>query len=443
MQIVHNVLLLNALMNVKDKTKCGEIIDNFKDNELNNYFEDYKIFFQNDTIDFIRCFLNIIDILNKEEGTIIIKNIVKFKSYPELAKLFSIIKFGVYLNNNNKSFNNVTFNDYYRVVSHLIDNTDIDTKDNFYLAIESLNSVDELFLEDVYLKLSNLDINERFLPFFNKEQEKEEIIKAFAIMNYEHLADYIKSLEGLDYFKSEILWALKLEGYDFSTYRQFKDKPIYRIDKILMLFDKNGLKYKDKLFKRALLTFGDYSFVDENDSRRKTLFFEGGNQYFNLRRLLREEKSFTVFKKLYDSIDTNKIDEFLQGLINNYNSLSDEFVYYVIKNNKLLEISKENRFIESEDGRIIILHGSRLSGYYDEFHIYCLKLLLDDEGIENEYQSGIGYLDSDSSKCYISRINDQDVVLYYSNKNYNLNGKAYNSISIKGMFEIIKEKYFR
>lgn len=439
MQILHNIFLLNALTNINIKAECTIIIDDFKNNETNNYFDDYKQYInKNNTIQFLQSFLRMFFELNNLNENFIVEQIIKSKSYPELVKLFAIIKYGIYININNKNFNHIYFRDYYRVICNLIDNTNVDTKESFYDAIKSINCIDEKLMDNVNLQLSNIDVAERYLTFFSEDQEKEEIIKAYAIIHYENLKEYIEKIEELDYFKSEILWALKLEGYDYNNYKKYNDKPINQIKKVLMLFDKNGLRFNDSIFKRALLTFGDYSMQAGNS---KTIFFEGKEQYFNLRRLLREENSFVIFKKFYDSIDTDNIENYMSMLIDSFVDVTDEFKYYIIRDERLLENSRQNRFIKNNDGRIIILHGSRLNGYYDEFHIYILKLLLDGERISNEYHCGIGYLDSSTSKCDISSINGKDVELFYNNNCYTYNGKTYNSSTVKEMYKIIKEDY--
>ena len=233
----------------------------------------------------------------------------------------------------------------------------------------------------------------------------------------------LKNAEVNAYFNGEIQFALTLSNINNavsglnSKKEQLTFQETWKI--INMIFDSTtGTKLcvDDSLFRRALLTYGDYSIWA---SSTHTLFFEGGKGYFNWRRMLRE--SLPVFSKLFDDLKAHgvntsgEIEDFLQDSINKFNDRTDELIYYMVKTPALLNYMREKRFRRSAEdavnGRNILYSGARLSTDYAEAYSFCAYCKL--PGDDNAYHYGRGYLDSATTSAYIERINGNNVHIAY------------------------------
>lgn len=193
---------------------------------------------------------------------------------------------------------------------------------------------------------------------------------------------------------------------------------------IEMLFNTDGLNVDESLFRRVLLTYGNYS-IWANSSR--TFFFEGGKGYFNWRRMLREDCSFKIFNNLFCDIrqcanDLKEIENVLSAGIDKFDDRTDEFLYYLVKLPELLDYMNEKRFYicsgDKYKNRIIIYSRARLSAEYAEMHTYAVKVIL---GEAVEYQFGRGYLDA-SSLAHINKVYGKDCYIAYDGKFVDENG---------------------
>lgn len=219
--------------------------------------------------------------------------------------------------------------------------------------------------------------------------------------------------------RKDFLESLKKQFEEINDQEAVQKINQFILTEVNMIFDSTtGTKLcvDDSLFRRALLTYGDYSIWA---SSTHTLFFEGGKGYFNWRRMLRE--SLPVFSKLFDDLKAHgvntsgEIEDFLQDSINKFNDRTDELIYYMVKTPALLNYMREKRFRRSAEdavnGRNILYSGARLSTDYAEAYSFCAYCKL--PGDDNAYHYGRGYLDSATTSAYIERINGNNVHIAY------------------------------
>lgn len=346
---------------------------------------------------------------------------------PDRVLLFSVTKFARTISVENWTVK--AFNDWYRIIGNLVSNTPIDKEDRFIAACQSIDSFESDALTDSlsYFACGRKDK----ISFFDKQQISEEIYKAKLIKDDEDWENSIIEAESHGYFNSEILFALRLCGVDVDDFSTIDKIEINQFDSvwntIKLIFADKELQVNDSLFRRAMLTYGDYS-IWANSSY--TFFFEGGKGYFNWRRMLREEKSFSVFRQLFEDVHgrvSNPLDveKILVTRIDDFVDETNEFIYYTIKYPQLFSYMNEKRFYvcsgDKHKNRIILYSKARLSAEYAEMYTYIVKIIL---GEDIGYQFGRGYLDEESSIAHINRIGDKDFYIEYDGKFVDENGSS-------------------
>ncbi len=432
--IIHWVIVNRIVPNQENYNI--EKVDNMVNNSGFFSFDNYKEFLKDDTnINDIYLTFEFLKFLKENEAkyyTIIIKWLVEAIQKPEWSQrvlIFAITKYAV----TEKNWNIKNFLEYFRIINNLVQNTIIDREDLYINACNSINNFDDsVFSNPISYFASKENITTSKVKFFfDKKQLKEERFKCLLIEIDYNWKDVILNAEQNKYFKAEIAFALKLAGAnldDFSKAKNIKIEDFKSVwDIISRLFNDKGLKINDNLFRRALLTFGDYSILANSSY---TFFFEGGKGYFNWRRMLRDKNSFNVFERFFNVIKSDiknneELTEILNSMVNNYYDESDEFLFYIIKYPELFNYMNENRYIKCNDDlnghRIILYSKSRLSAEYTEFHTYILKVIFKQN---ISYHFGRGYLHYDDSRACIDKICNRDCHIEYNKKFIDENGNA-------------------
>ena len=309
------------------------------------------------------------------------------------------------------------------------------------------------------------------IKFFDGYQVSEEILKAKLIKCCSDWEPTLKQAEGDTYFDGQIGFALRLQGInndslplDETAHKDAVPTFEKNWETIQQLLNKNMIAEKDDLLKRALLTFGDYSILANSSY---TFFFEGGNQYFTWRRLLREQKSFDVFKMFFNEYQKSGVsigvqtEKWLNDCIDAYQRQTDfdfhglhdgtgELLYNLVHISGLFEYMWKNRFnIDmGKRKRVILYQRERLSAEYVEAMSYALYCRLKDNGLDVEYNCGRGYLTEDSSRTFLKKVNGNDVDIEYHD------GQFYdNSLPLKddddkpvktveGAFKLLNDQLF-
>lgn len=429
--IIHWVVVNRIVPNSDNYniTRVNNVVNN---NGFYN-FDNYEEFLKEDTnINDIYQMFEFLMFLKENADdyfTQIIKWLVEVVQKPEWSErvlIFAITKYAI----TEKNWNVSNFLSYFRIINNLVQNTPIDKENLYKNACHSINGFSNLVFSDAESYFASKDdtITSKVISFFSGEQLKEERFKCSLIKTDYHWKDAIVNAERNRYFKGEIAFALKLTGANLDKCSEAKNikiedfKMVWHV--ISILFNDNGLTVNSDLFRRALLTFGDYSILANSSY---TFFFEGGKGYFNWRRMLRD-KSFSVFKKFFNTIkntvkNDKELTNKLNSIIDDFNDDSNEFMYYLIKYPELFHYMNENRYIQcnskDEKHRIILYSKSRLSAEYSEFHTYVLKAIFKNK---IGYHFGRGYLDTDDSIAYIDQIGNRDCHIEYDNKFIDENG---------------------
>ena len=320
----------------------------------------------------------------------------------------------------------VSFGNWFSIIMKLVKNTEIDKEDKYCRACQAIEVLSDDCFQNPIKYFAEMDYNKPNLAFFEGRQIAEEILKARLIMKNNKWVDPIKKAESFLYFEGQIGFMFRLQGISIDNLL-CDDKDIAQFEEnwelMRQLFSEVILKKDDNLFRRALLCFGDYS-IEANSSN--TFFFEGGNEYYNWRRMLREDKSFSVFKTLFEDLKGKKVDGIsltLKKYIENYSG-DDEFLYNLIKVPELFGYMRENRYKEdneSRKNRVVIYNKARLSAEYAEIFSYTLSILLSNLGNKVDYHYGTGYLYMPSSLAFIKAINDRDMKVEYYNGCFYMN----------------------
>lgn len=297
-----------------------------------------------------------------------------------------------------------SFRAWYRIVGNLINNIRFDVEEDYIKGCRAIDSLPK----ECFKNALEYFASDGQVAFFTGEQVHEECDKAKRILRDSNWKAPILHAEAFEYFNGQIGFAFRL--LDQTAHDEIKEfQEIWEI--VEKLFAKDGpiLAEDEKfLFHRALLTFGDYSISMQSSAN--TFFFEGGNNYYNWRRMLREPKSFDVFKQFFNYVRSlNKPVDYIgemENLIQSYVSSKDEFINLLIKVPALFEYMKKNtyRIDSTRNKRIVLLSKEQLNAYYAEVYTYALKIKLEEEGYIVDYHYGRGYFNVPTSESYIENI---------------------------------------
>ena len=334
-------------------------------------------------------------------------------THKDLVRIASITQYALLVSKENWTFEG--FKRWHRIFNNLINNTQIDKQERYVSACNSLTAIDSKMAANANEYL--ITTNGADIVYFDSRQIIEEVFKCKLISENPMWEEAIVEVEKDSYFCGEIQFVFSLceinSPDDISDHmhaiQDFKD--VWNL--ISLLFSNNAsanITVNDNLFRRALLVYGDYS-CWANSSY--TFFFEEGKGYFNWRRLLREEKSFSVFESFCKELarhspeSSEEKEIFLISLIDTYSDKNkDEFLYYTIKIPEVMEYMHGKRFrrIDEYTTRNLLYSGSRLSADYAEANTFFVYHCIVGE---KEYHYGKGYLDSDTTQAYIEKIGNQ------------------------------------
>lgn len=419
----------------------------FKNIALNNYaskfnqntkfyeFEDnLKILSNNENISFITykkldCFdekivYNIIKILNtikandKQFVSLINEKIYSdtelFKTMfsgilPRIERLY-FYAYAMYICENDTLEG---FDDWMRIIRNLIESTFYNNDDDYRKSILSIKKM---------LPFSNNILHyftENEVDGFLKEQIDEEAIKAKLILINRDWETQIKEIENQGYFKGQISFLLKFSGIKelhdnagkefinnltddyFQSFINYKTKTE-------LLFNKDGLKnFKNNLFERALLTFGNYT-IQKGSNRS---FLKNDDRDISWRRFLRNDFLNDFLKQLMDNITIENLETDFKNIITAFKD-ETSWRYSFIKHSELINCCGKNRFIRwNYDGKYILLLETKATfGYHYEYYSRALQCKL-----EKSYKAEVEYIWDKSVELpkYISIINNNKIAISF------------------------------
>lgn len=453
LKLLHWILLNNILpsMNGKYDENTKKIIYNkgfFNFHNYSNKLSSKKIakeiFYTLDLLDWIKNHdTNLFDYIFNNIITKAENNERKERVLLNAITSYAVVGYNEY--------SEKAFKDWFDIIEKLVKNTEIDTEEKYCKACISINNISAKCCADSIKYFASLDCENPNVAFFDKNQLKEEVVKAQLILSNESWYNPLKTAEKQAYFDGQIGFMLRLQGITSQNLLSGQEDIDHFNDNwkvICKILSKEMINKNDNILKRALLTFGNFSIgANSND----TFFFEGGNEYYNWRRLLREDKSFNVFKKFFSALKNDKATDVITNLekyIDEYSG-SEDYIYNLIKIPELFDYMSQNRFRKDTESnykdRVILYKKERLSSQYVEAMSYALYAQLKKNGYNVSYHSGTGYLYDESSSAYIENINDIPTRIEYHSgcfycNNTKMDGKNGKGIStVSSLLENIKK----
>ncbi len=348
-------------------------------------------------------------------------------SHKERVRLSSFTKYAISVERENWNIEN--FNKWYRIINNLIKNTRIEDFYDRRYALYGIYNISASYCINAEKEFAH---EIKSISGFNREQLKEEQLKCKLIVGNHLWKDVILNAEANKYFDSEINFAFKLcdinvENADslsenIKKITEFKQKWEV-IELIFNISYTDNVVGANNVFRRALLTFDDFSM----ENRQVRTFFYEYDSYFNWRRLLREEKTFNIFKLLFDDllttspVNTEDIEKRLLFNIEKYDNIDKSFIYYMVKRPEVWVFMNEKRYrIDNVNNRVILYSGRDLRSKYAEAYTYFTYL--EYGSLNAQYKFGTGNLYSDATSAYISEVNNCECyILFDFEENYFFN----------------------
>ena len=282
-----------------------------------------------------------------------------------------------------------------RICKNLIYNTPIESPVDFVTAIRKINELTKNCTNIYkYLAPDNNSIN-----FFSSWQVKEEKVKAHLMLKSrsksEKWEEIILKAEKHPYLKGQIGFLLEFTGIleyyeknsncdwnnteNDSYFNSFKNY----VDKAIATFNFISKENKDLLWKRAVLSKGDY-LISRSSDRKNFLNLNINIRDFSWKRLLRLnpkkddedwKKKRNYVKKVFDdeNFDCNNVKESLIKIITN-RECNDMWREYFIKNPKLIEYCKQGYIHFAAESNIMLYNASQMNHKHRELYSYNLYL---------------------------------------------------------------------
>ena len=343
--------------------RLEELLDFFASNlgDKQPYLNPSTIFNDNETF---------VSIINNENVTF--SKHIKFYGYC----LFILM---------NNDISKEVFENWMRIVSNLAENQIYNRISEVQSSIKSLF---KLSRHSEYI-LSYISDFWNEITGFSKNVIEEERLKAQLILKSKEWKDAILKAENNLYFRGQIIFLLKSAKVDLIS----KIRPINKwnedelntaladfklyYEKLSKIFYPDNLLVDENLWRRALLTKGNY-LLDK--SRNLSFVINTFDRDISWKRLLIDEKSKYV-KELIDDLEFVDIEKELKEIIDKYlkETNKEDWYYYFIKYPEL--ISKEFcgsylyiRYLGSDE--IYLLKTSTTSGRIREYYTSVLYLEL-------------------------------------------------------------------
>jgi hypothetical protein len=263
------------------------------------------------------------------------------------------------------------FERWLRVSGNLIRNTAFDSSADFARAVQSLK---QLLGEgdDIYASLANKSIQK--ISFFDREQFKEEVLKAALCVSDAGWEESLIKVENNAYFYGQIGFLLNL-SIDNDNEVRVRDRKAFISygNKASNIF--SGLLESDSfLLQRALLSLGDYLIrVNSNFSFCRNIAGNARDRNENWRKVFNDKNDRQkIFKDLLDQLEEGSERQGLQSIIQN--RVLRDWREYFIRYPECIECcgKLQARFVDNENDAVYLLKGVRMSGNYAELRTYAL-----------------------------------------------------------------------
>jgi hypothetical protein len=269
---------------------------------------------------------------------------------------------------------------WYRVLKNLINNTIIDSLEDYGKALKAVEEFSNRLREKEILTYL-IESGETFVDFFSKTQRQEEVLKAKLILENRAWEKEIIEAEKHWYLDGKIGFLIQFsENNDNYNLEKFK---IYR-DKFMKLWDAEFIKPLENqiLLWQALLTKGDYlRKVRPYKYETKTFYsFDKDirSKSENWHRVFDSDKKIYL-KELLDDLNLNNANDVKNELENVINKsevkdwrryLIDDVGREIIKQFKQLRRSDNDLLIIFNYSEVYLYKGRRSDSYHTELHLF-------------------------------------------------------------------------
>lgn len=437
---------LNVLA-INNKVEFDHAIEKFSDPDFQiSYYSLYVNNLINEST--IISYIDILDLLT-------IKN-VAFRTYLDesgfyeqiILPVFSrkinvdyqirVLFYGIfeYVRRNKLHLDIIELNKWSRLLHNMTSNTIYNRSSDFIDSLQGICSFLDSYSGDLYK-----DFLKNSMSGFDSVQTKEEHIKLTLRISELNFNLILDEIENHGYLLGQITGILVISGiverYNYDKFQSLTQEDLVTIkcniekaySKFIKFFNEKGLiPFQDDLFRRALLTYGDYAVYSTN-----FCFFVNSGRDVSWKRLLKELgtslNTYNVargaFLKLFDNISSSEDTlEGLRNIIKEYlNSKNEEdWLYYFIKYPIILENSYQ-KYVKFFEGDLI--YPLRRTKYFKEedpdYMSLVLKHKLENAGIDTR-TIDFGYIQSGIEQYGIKSILGKSIKIAY---NHDRQGKFY------------------
>jgi len=360
-------------------------------------------------------------------------------SYPELAKFAA---FCAFIRLHRLPADRESLNRWLRVISNLVENSDIERPSDFIDALRSLGQLEPHMDRILDYLAAGSEVTA-----FNRQQVREERIKAALIMKSETWRERIFAAEGHDYFKGQVEFLLKFSGIldhwlehkaiawsaeeNTNAQRHFSDY----LEKAAAVFDRNGLRrFDENKCERALLGLGDYRLAYSRNHSFLQNRVGGGGRRPTWKLLLRGHmldsghgKKRLLVKDLLDKLDLKKAVEASLDDVIKARSVKEPWREMLVEAPQMIAYCDQKMFRRVVNGAVYLISKLRTSSEHVELWTYYLYQKI--RGSEALSPFTIAYFPSytdDDVPFAQLRWRDEPVVIniYSANEKYRLSVAA-------------------
>jgi hypothetical protein len=303
---------------------------------------------------------------------------------PELVKFAAFCSFVI---NHELPLNLECCDQWLRVTSNLVDNSDVERSTEFIAALESIHNLEphaDRILE--YLSEGSE------VRGFNRQQVREERVKATLMLHDGSWKERIIAAEQHDYFTGQIEFLLKFSGildhwlknqsitWSINDNRQMQEAFSSYLAKATAVFDRSGLRHiGEHKWERALLAVGDYTLTYGKNCSLLQNRTSSGGRHPTWKLLLRGDMASTsheekrlLIKTLLDNIDLEKGIEPSLGTVLSNSRIDEPWRRMLVESPQMMSYCGQKMLRLLTDGSVYLLSKVRTSADHVELWSYYL-----------------------------------------------------------------------
>lgn len=296
--------------------------------------------------------------------------------YSELV-LFAAFSF--YLNANESSVDPQHLQEWMRVVSNLVQNSDIERTTDYERSLDGLRKLLP-HSRDILLHLACQDLG---AIGFSREQVQEESLKAKLILAHIEWRSRIEAAESHGYFRGQIGFLLDFSGtrvqadelsvgeWSDEQHKELQQRFDDYYKKAKLTFNERGLielPGESHQWERSLLAIGNY--LLRNRSNRSFLTSPASN-YDSWKRFLRNGHGRSYLKQMWDRIDAEGDLTAQLAKMRDATGL-DSWRSAIISHPEAIQYCELNEIRWIDSTAIYLLRRRQMNGAHAELFTYCL-----------------------------------------------------------------------